>query len=87
MPKRHAAATLGAAIKQRREKRGMTQRQLAASMQVSQALICYYEQGAKAPSVARLRKLADALGCRPSLLMACLDQPATARMRRKRLSR
>ena len=57
-----SARRLGGMLKRLREKRGMTQEQLAAKVGVSQTYIAKLESGAKTnPSLDLLKKLAKAL--------------------------
>lgn len=46
-----------------REIAGMTQKELAEAVGVSQQSIYYYEHGDRDPRASMLKKLADALGC------------------------
>lgn len=50
-------------IKELREARGITQRQLSVSMGVSQGAVSKWEQGLSLPGGERLPELADLLGC------------------------
>ena len=46
-----------------REEKGLTQEMFADKIIVTKNMIIQYECGAKQPSVARLRKMAECLGC------------------------
>ena len=48
-----------------REKAGMSQRELATAIGVSQAAVAQWETGAAQPTLDNLRKAAEALGCNP----------------------
>lgn len=56
-------------IKYYRERAGMTQQQLSRASGVTQAMISYIEQGARAPSLETLEKLAKALAIKVSELL------------------
>lgn len=60
-------------LKQAREKRGLTQRQLAALLNVSPSTIALYETGDRKPDPAMLRRLADALDCTADYLLGRVD--------------
>lgn len=62
-------------LKQVRERRGLTQRQLAAILSVSPSTIALYETGDRKPDPAMLRKLADVLGCTTDFLLGRVDNP------------
>ena len=51
------------AIKHQRRKKKMTQDELAKKLGVTQNVISKWEKGYCAPKTARLRDVADALGC------------------------
>lgn len=52
-------------IKTFREKAGMSQRDLAYAIGVSQAAVAQWETGAAQPTLDNLRKVADVLGISP----------------------
>ncbi len=54
---------MGAKIRQLRERRGMTQKQLADALGLSQVAICLWETGENVPTIQNLHRLADILGC------------------------
>lgn len=56
-------------IKYYRERAGMTQQQLSRASGVTQQMISYIEQGARAPSLETLEKLAKALAIKISDLL------------------
>ena len=51
-------------IKKMREKRGLTQKQLAELMGVKQSNISRWEAGTYQPNATTLKKMADVLNCR-----------------------
>lgn len=61
---------MGAKIRQLREQRGMTQKQLADALGLSQVAICLWETGENVPTIQNLYRLADILGCEPGELLA-----------------
>ena len=46
-----------------RKSNGLTLRQVAENVGVSESCICLYESGARKPNIDMLRKLAKVLGC------------------------
>lgn len=54
---------LGENLKNARESRKMTQKELAGRVQVNTVNIAYFENGYKIPSVATLVRIADVLNC------------------------
>lgn len=70
------AATLGAFVARVRAERGLTQRQLAERLYVSDKTVSKWERGLSLPSVPLLVPLAGALGLSISELMACEEAPA-----------
>lgn len=54
---------MGAKIRQLRERLGMTQKQLADALGLSQVAICLWETGENVPTIQNLYRLADILGC------------------------
>lgn len=61
---------MGAKIRQLRERLGMTQKQLADALGLSQVAICLWETGENVPTIQNLYRLADILGCEPGELLA-----------------
>lgn len=55
--------TLGENIRRKRLEYDLTQLELAKRIGVTKAMICYYEQGVKLPSIATLISMADTLHC------------------------
>lgn len=60
---------LGENLKNVRESRNMTQKELAGRVQVNSVNICYFENGYKIPSVATLVRIADVLNCSTDYLL------------------
>lgn len=54
---------LGENLKNARESRNMTQKELAGRVQVNSMNICYFESGYKIPSIITLVKIVDVLDC------------------------
>lgn len=56
-------------LKQIRAEKGLTQEQVAERSGLSRSYICALDSGDREPSVAALRRLADALGVQPGELL------------------
>ena len=69
------AAALGSFIASVRAERGLTQRQLAERLYVSDKTVSKWERGLSLPSVPLLMPLAEALGLSISELMSCEEAP------------
>lgn len=54
---------VGASIRSIREKKGMSQVELAEKVNVTQSMLCQIERGTKAPSLPLSTEIAAALGC------------------------
>lgn len=59
-------------IKTFRESSGITQAELAQKLEVSHQSISSYEKGLREPSLDMIKKLADALNCKPTDLYPVL---------------
>lgn len=81
------AATLGAFVARVRAERGLTQRQLAERLYVSDKTVSKWERGLSLPSVPLLMPLAGALGLSISELMACEEAPHEERLGRAEADR
>lgn len=81
------AATLGSFVARVRAERGLTQRQLAERLYVSDKTVSKWERGLSLPSVPLLVPLADALGLSISELMACEEAPHEERLGRAEADR
>lgn len=81
------AATLGAFVARVRTARGLTQRQLAERLYVSDKTVSKWERGLSLPSVPLLMPLAGALDLSISELMACEEAPHEERLGRAEADR
>ena len=81
------AATLGAFVARVRAERGLTQRQLAERLYVSDKTVSKWERGLSLPSVPLLVPLAGALDLSISELMACEEAPHEERLGRAEADR
>lgn len=54
---------IGAAIKNIRNNKGMSQTELAEKVNITQSMLCQIERGSKSPSLPLSVELAGALGC------------------------
>lgn len=81
------AATLGTFVARVRAERGLTQRQLAERLYVSDKTVSKWERGLSLPSVPLLVPLAGALGLSISELMACEEAPHEERLGRAEADR
>jgi len=70
---------LGANIALRRQYAGLTQEQLAASLDITADAMSRIEKGRFAPKLSRLPNIADALGCSVADLFRGLDKRALDR--------
>jgi len=64
-----AAAEVGKQIRKMREQQQMTQDQLAVGSRIDSANIRSFESGRAMPSVQSLVRVAEALGCKPGVLI------------------
>ena len=81
------AATLGTFVARVRAERGLTQRQLAERLYVSDKTVSKWERGLSLPSVPLLMPLAGALDLSISELMACEEAPHEERLGRAEADR
>jgi len=70
---RDPAKAIGEAILTRRWRLELTQRTLASAVGVTPSAVAHYEAGRNVPTYDRVVVIAEALGCKPSELLACLD--------------
>ena len=70
------AQIFGARLRELRTAAGLTQRELAKRSGTSSAAISNFEAGNNAPTLGTLVRLADALACNLSELVAVLDRVA-----------
>ena len=73
------AVRLGADVRRRRERHGLSQAALAAAVGRDRTTVCRWEAGERLPTVPALLALARALGCEPGTL---LGRPAGGRTTR-----
>lgn len=59
-------------IRQFRRANGLSQQQLAALIGITTGAIGFYERGLREPSLATIKKLSDALHCKPTDLFPLL---------------
>lgn len=81
------AATLGTFIARIRAERGLTQRELAERLYVSDKTVSKWERGLSLPSVPLLMPLAEALGLSISELMSCEESPGEKNVERNEADR
>ena len=66
------AVRLGADVRRRRERRGLSQAALGAAVGWDRTTVCRWEAGERLPTVPALLALARALGCEPGALLGRL---------------
>ena len=71
---RTAGELLGDHVRELRQKRGLTQTDLAQRLGVPQSRISEIESGTRVPNLVTLLRLAAALECKPSTLLAPFDK-------------
>lgn len=62
--------SIGENIRKKREKAGITQSELAEQAGITQAMLCWIEQGKRNPSLLSCEKIAHLLGCKISELFS-----------------
>ncbi|MFO1077112.1 MAG: helix-turn-helix transcriptional regulator [Planctomycetota bacterium] len=62
-------ASLGQALRRRREKMGLSQEQFAFEVEMDRTYVSGIERGRRNPTVATLRRLTQVLGISPSTLL------------------
>lgn len=62
--------SIGENIRKKREKAGITQSELAEQAGITQAMLCWIEQGKRNPSLPSCEKIAHLLGCKISELFS-----------------
>ena len=65
----------GARVREIRNKRGLTQVELAERCGVPQSRISAIENGSRVPNIETVLRLAKALGCKVTTLMSVFDGP------------
>lgn len=68
------ALAFGKVLRQKRKEAGLTQEQLAFQADVQRNYVSLIERGVNQPTITVIFKLAKALECSPSLLVACAEQ-------------
>ncbi|NLI70057.1 MAG: helix-turn-helix transcriptional regulator [Firmicutes bacterium] len=68
-------ATLGKRLKSLRENKGLTQRELAELVNLSQQTIGHYEVGRAKPDIETLQKFADIFNCSVDYILNRSDDP------------
>jgi transcriptional regulator with XRE-family HTH domain len=81
--KRTAGETLGDHVRELRQKRGLTQADLAARLGVPQSRISEIESGSRVPNLVTMLRLAAALDCKPTALLAPFDKLDVTALLRK----
>ena len=71
---RTAGKLLGDHVRELRQKRGLTQNDLAQRLGVPQSRISEIESGTRMPNLVTMLRLAAALDCKPSALLAPFDK-------------
>jgi transcriptional regulator with XRE-family HTH domain len=67
-------ALFGERVRELRQKRGLTQVDLAQRMELPQSRISEIESGLRAPNLVTILRLAVALECKPSALISVFDR-------------
>ena len=80
---RTARELFGEHVRDLRQERGLTQNDLAQRMGVPQSRISEMESGMSAPNLVTLLRLAAALECKPTALLAPFDKLDTRTFMRK----
>ena len=81
--KRTPGETLGDRVRELRQKRGLTQADLAGRLGVPQSRISEIESGTRVPSLVTMLRLAAALDCKPTALLAPFDKLDVTALLRK----
>lgn len=68
------AAAFGKALRQKRKEAGLTQEELALIAEVQRNYVSLIERGVNQPTITVIFKLAKALGCSPSAIVACVEK-------------
>ena len=77
--KENLSVLLGRAISRRRQKKGLTQLELAQALGIEQHSLSRMEKGQIAPKMARLQQIADLLDCSVADLFRQTDTPVFAK--------
>lgn len=65
-------------IRKCRKKMGLTMKELAAKVGISEGMISYYESGERQPNYEKLIRLAEIFNCSTDYLLGIIDQPFQA---------
>ncbi len=68
-----AGLAFGKVLRQRRKQAGLTQEKLAFEAEVQRNYVSLIERGVHQPTINVIFKLAAALGCKPSVLVADVE--------------
>ncbi|MEM4005849.1 MAG: helix-turn-helix transcriptional regulator [Desulfurococcaceae archaeon] len=68
------AAAFGKALRQKRKEAGLTQEELALIADVQRNYVSLIERGVNQPTITVIFKLAKALGCSPSAIVAIVEK-------------
>ena len=78
MRERELAKAFGRVLRSAREKRGLSQEQLALNCEIDRTYVSLLERGLRQPTITVVFRLAAALGVRPSALLAQVERISTA---------
>jgi len=78
VPRSHAHAAFGSAVRAARCELGLSQAELAERSELDPTYISGIERGERNPSLTSILKIADALGMAPSELHARAERPGAA---------
>jgi transcriptional regulator with XRE-family HTH domain len=81
MERGRSLAELGPRMRGTRERKGMTQKELASRIGVSAPQLCHYEAGNHIPSLATFLRIVEALEVTPNDLLGGLWLPNAQRQR------
>ena len=81
--KRTPGETLGDHVRELRQKRGLTQADLAGRLGVPQSRISEIESGSRVPNLVTMLRLAAALDCKPTALLSPFDKLDMSALLRK----
>jgi len=77
---RTSGELLGERVRELRQKRGLTQVDLGERLGLPQSRVSEIEKGSRVPNLETILRLALALGCKVSVLMAAFDKEDLARL-------
>ena len=76
MQERELAKAFGQVLRTAREKRGLSQEQLALDCEIDRTYVSLLERGLRQPTITVVFRLAQSLGLRPSALIAQIERVA-----------